>query len=487
VIRFDGKKFSTLSTKQGLPNNFIRSFFEDSHGAMWIGTRDGLARYYQGKIRVYSNRDGLAHTFIRSIIEDKNGNLWVGTVNGGVHRFVNGKFVNYRSLGIPMNAVRSLLVDHNNTVWVSGNEAVILWHDGKINTLTTYDGLPTDPIYCLYEDSAHVVWMGTNGGGLVRYKDSVITRYTYAEGLGDDVVYEILEDDQHNFWMSCNGGIYRVSKQQLNDYADGRIQRIRCTFYDASDGMISNEVDGNSQPAGLKTPDGRLWFPALKGVVIADPKKIPDKISPPPIMIERVILNSIETHMPQNGLVVPPGSGRAEFHFAALTYTSPQQVRYRIKLEGSDNEWIEMGDKMDATYNNLSPGKYVFHVAAYNNDDTWNQTESSLAFELGQYFYQTAWFYGLVVIAFLTMSFGLYHWRVWRILKREQELQKRVDEAMSEIKILGGLIPICANCKKIRDDQGFWKQLETISKNIQKHPLRTAFARNALKNFTEIS
>jgi hypothetical protein len=49
---------------------------------------------------------------------------------------------------------------------------------------------------------------------------------------------------------------------------------------------------------------------------------------------------------------------------------------------------------------------------------------------------------------------------VWQILKRERELKNRVNEAMAEIKILGGLIPICSSCKKIRDDKGYWNQLE---------------------------
>jgi ligand-binding sensor domain-containing protein len=460
LVRFDGKKFTTLNTKRGLPNDFIRSLFEDSHRNLWIGTRDGLAQYRNGKIRVYSERDGLKDTFIRAIAEDWEGYLWVGTVNGGVHRFVNGKFVNYRSKGIPMNNIRSVFVDHNNTVWIACNEAVVKWHDGKISMLSSKDGLPVEPVYTIYEDGSNTMWLGTNGGGLVRIKGDVITRYTYSQGLSDDVVHDILEDDLHNLWMSCNGGIFRVSKQQLNDFAEGRAQRIHCTFYDAADGMISNEISGNSQPAGWKTFDGRLWFPALRGVVVVDPLNLHENTNPPPMVIERAILNSVDQQMPQNGIVIPPGPGRVEFHFAALTFISPNKVQYRFKLEGFDDDWSSAGDRTRAVYTNLPPNRYVFRVAGCNNDGVWSEMGASLAFELKPYYYQTVWFYGLVVLIFVSMIFGAYRWYLWRFLKRESELKKRVEEALAEIKILSGLIPICSNCKKIRDDKGFWDQLE---------------------------
>jgi len=225
--------------------------------------------------------------------------------------------------------------------------------------------------------------------------------------------------------------------------------------------MICNEVSGNTQPSGWKASDGKIWFPALRGVVVIDPRRIPENSSPPPVVIERVVLNSVEKQMPQDGVIAPPGSGRAEFYFAAITFTSQKQVEYKIKLEGFDDKWISIGATNKATYTNLPPGEYMFRVKACNNDDVWNETDTNLSFELGRYFYQTVWFYVILVMVLLASTYGFYHLRVLQLLRREQELQRRVDESLAEIKVLGGLIPICANCKKIRDDRGFWNQLET--------------------------
>jgi hypothetical protein len=135
-------------------------------------------------------------------------------------------------------------------------------------------------------------------------------------------------------------------------------------------------------------------------------------------------------------------------------------------LEGFETEWRTVGIRRAAFYTNLAPGKYVFRVKACNNDGVWNETGASFAFELEPYFYQTWWFYGLVIVAVGGAGFGAYRLRVWQLLRREKELTTRVDEAMAKIKVLDGLIPICAHCKKIRDDKGYWRQLEEY---INKH------------------
>jgi hypothetical protein len=119
-----------------------------------------------------------------------------------------------------------------------------------------------------------------------------------------------------------------------------------------------------------------------------------------------------------------------------------------------------------AYYTNLPPGHYRFRVVACNNDGVWNETGASYAFELVPHVYQTYWFFGLLVVSIAGTGFGVYRMRVWQLLKQDKELKESVDEALKKIKVLGGLIPICANCKKIRDDKGYWDQLESY---IQTH------------------
>ena len=137
-----------------------------------------------------------------------------------------------------------------------------------------------------------------------------------------------------------------------------------------------------------------------------------------------------------------------------------------------------------AYYTNLPPGDYDFQVIGCNNDGVWNTARADSRFVLKPHFYETYWFYILVAVLVVGAGFAVYRLRVWQLLKKEKELNDRIQEALARIKTLGGLIPICSNCKKIRDDEGYWEILE---KYIQTHAdvqSRTAFALTVLPNYT---
>ncbi|HWP42617.1 MAG TPA: two-component regulator propeller domain-containing protein [Blastocatellia bacterium] len=120
-----------------------------------------------------------------------------------------------------------------------------------------------------------MLWIGTYDGGLNRFKDGKFTSYTMEDGLFSNGVFAILEDSRGNFWMSSNQGIYSVSKQQLNDFAERKIERIDSVSYGKADGMLNTECNGGRHPAAIKTGDGRMWFPTFNGVAVVDPEGHP--------------------------------------------------------------------------------------------------------------------------------------------------------------------------------------------------------------------
>ena len=92
-------------------------------------------------------------------------------------------------------------------------------------------------------------------------------------------MFQILEGAQRHFWISCNHGIYRVSKDELNDFAAGRRSAITSIAYGKSDGMLNVECNGGRSPAGIKTQDGKLWFPTQDGIAVIDPGKVTIRIA----------------------------------------------------------------------------------------------------------------------------------------------------------------------------------------------------------------
>ena len=136
-------------------------------------------------------------------------------------------------------------------------------------------GLPSPTVRSLYVDRENVLWIGTYDGGLARYENGQFTRYTTRDGLFSSGVFQILEDSRGYFWMSSNQGIYRVRKEELNEFARGKIRAVTSIAYGKEDGMRNVECNGGHWPAGIRAHDGKLWFPTQDGVAVIDPEQLP--------------------------------------------------------------------------------------------------------------------------------------------------------------------------------------------------------------------
>ena len=281
-------------------------------------------------------------------------------------------------------------------------------------TFTTKEGLPSEVIISLYQDPDGTVWIGTNGGGLSRFKEGKFTNYAVKDGLFDDTVYRILEDAHANLWMSSNKGIFRVSQQELNAFADGRTKQIHSTPYGTADGMKNRECNGGGHPAGWQTSDGRLWFSTVKGAAVIDPNNLKVNTLPPPVAIKYVLVGDHPISLNQ-GIELPAGSVGFDFIYAGLSYVSPQKIEYKYKLEGFDHDWVSSGTRRFAYYTNIPPGNYTFRVLACNSDGIWNETGATFSFYLKPHFYQTYWFYALCLLAVAAMGWQLYRLRLKQV------------------------------------------------------------------------
>ncbi|HEU4511353.1 MAG TPA: two-component regulator propeller domain-containing protein [Pyrinomonadaceae bacterium] len=409
----DGK-LSVYTTRDGLSSNVVLSLFGDNTGNLWIGTPDGLNRFNQGKFTVYTSADGLANNDVRSIYMDRRGNLWIGT-RGGLARMNNGVFKTFTEVdGLPNDLITTLHEDTKGNLWIGTFGGLGKLTNEEFTTFTTRDGLSSDAVISLHEDSDGTLWIGTNGGGLNRMKDGKFTAYTTSNGLLDDVVYRILEDGQNNLWLSCRKGVFHISKRELDEFARGMIASIAPVAYGTADGMMTRECSGGGDPAGWKGRDGKLWFPTIKGVAMIDPARMKTNLHAPPVVIEQIRIDE-KSFAPSERLELPAGTTRFDLDYTAPSFVAPEKVRFKYKLEGFDNDWIDSGTRRIAYYTNLRPGAYTFRVIASNNDGVWNQTGAAFALYLKPYFYQTYWFYALCLVALVILGWLLFRLRVRRM------------------------------------------------------------------------
>jgi signal transduction histidine kinase/ligand-binding sensor domain-containing protein len=375
----------------------IRAVFVDRRNNLWVGS--------YGEAALYELRDGafrapvksnLGAEFVSAFFEDPDANVWVGYTGGaGVGVMPGGDPDKWRVIaGMPYPDVRAIARAADGSMWFGTHYGgVCRLKDGRWTRFTTHDGLPSDYVRCLFAEPDGTIWLGTLHG-LCRWREGKFVAITSAHGLWNDSLSHLAEDARGNFWLSSFGGIFRVNRQMLNDFADGKRDSIQCVGYGRADGMPSVECPGTCQPAGTTTPDGRLWIPTVTGLVSVAPNDIVENKLPPPVWIEEVGIDGDVTviNPTTSSVTVPPGKRRFDFRFTALSLTAPERVLFRYKLTGLDDSWSPAQPQRMVAYNYIPPGKYTFAVVASNNDGIWNESGHSLRLVVQPFFWQTWWF-----------------------------------------------------------------------------------------------
>ena len=409
-----------------------RSLCRDHNGTLWIGTNKGLYRLQDGQLITDDPINSVMGqgTTVQAIYEDREANLWVGTgrdeeQDGALYRISGGAITKFQMReGLVANDVRFIMEDHEGALWVGTTRGMSRLKDERFTNYTTAQGLSSNFVREIHEDADGTLWIGTYGGGLNRLKDGHFVAITTRNGLFDNIVSRILEDDHGNFWMSGNRGVYRAVRKELNDFADGRLPSITSISYGVEDGMKINETNGGSQPAGWKAADGKLWFPTIKGVVAIDPSNL--NPVPPVVHIEQVLIGQSPADLWQP-IRVRPGQGDLEIHYTGLSYTAPDKVRFKYKLEGYDPDWVDAKERRVAYYTQVTPGAYTFKVMAANNDGVWSTESARVQLIVIPPVWRTWWFRTLAILGVLAGIFLLYKQRI-----RELERRRRTQEDFSQ-------------------------------------------------------
>ena len=436
LIKFHDGRFTIYQMRDGLPNNCVWALCADRDGSLWIGTwGGGLTQFKDGRFTTYTpDNSGMTGRVVKALWQDGDGAIWVGT-DAGLNRFKDGNFTVWRTRdGLINERINFVIGDSQGAIWVCTNAGLSRFKDGAFTSYTTESGLSNVSVRVIYEDAEGTLWMGTYGGGLNRFKDGKFVHYSTRDGLFEDTVSQILEDDHGYLWMSGNKGISRVSRKELNDFAEGRTNAITANSYGVADGMANRECNGGGEPAGWKTREGNLWFPTVKGPVVVEPGKVTTNLLPPPVAIEQVLIDKT-TADPGGDVEIQPGKGDLEVHYTGLSFVDPEKVRFRYSLEGYDDGWVDAGTRRVAYYTNMPPGRYSFRVIASNNVGVWNEAGATFTFYLRPHFYQTWWFYALAILSLGGFAVLIYRGRMRKLRDThaaQQAFSRRLIEAQEE-------------------------------------------------------
>lgn len=422
------------ATEQQIPVD-TWTVYEDRAGTLWVGG-PGLCRFEEGRCRVPDMVQS-SYKGVRALLEDDAGALWVGSEEGLVryHEGTETHFTTGNS-SLSHNAIRNLYTAADGALWIAtSGGGVMRYQDGFFDVRTEAEGLPSNYIRGIYEDAEHYVWLTTEGQGIIRLDMRTAERldqapimwYQQQDGLPDDAVHQILEDEEGRFWMSANRGIFVIPRAELIAFADGQQTQLHGYTYDESSGLRNREANGGTSGAGIKSRDGRLWFPTQAGVVVIDPLQVHVQQKPPPVIIEHITIHNESTPLRASTITLGPDERTFSLAYTGLSFVAPEQMRFRYRLEGYDEEWYHV-TRRTAYYTKVPPGTYTFRVVAANACGSWGVEETTLTVHVVSRFYETTWFWivgGLCTIALFGCG---CQWRVRRLRKREQWLQAMIGE-----------------------------------------------------------
>lgn len=426
LARFDGREFSHVATTgDGLPSDRILSLAAGQPSELWVGTDQGLCLQRSGQIvERFTAEHGLPSDVVEALCRDHAGNLWVGTASGLVRR----------------EAAEFVAVDASETV--QGRRIVALIEDGSHHIVASVAGVglcriedarlipwstgldTTSNVTAFHLDEQRRLWLAIQGQGLGMIAGDRTFQFGVKDGLFDDDIFGITTDEKQQLWMACSRGIFATPLVDLQAFAEGRLSHLTCTPFSPTDALRTIECQQNVQPAICRMQDGRVWFSTIRGVIVIDPDRSVRNLPTPSVLVENVRVNGRDID-PAQVRQLAPGESNLNFHYTALSFTSPTRITFRYRLEGFDPDWIEAGARREAFYTNLPPGDYRFRVKARNADGSWSEAKRPIAFTLQPHFYQSQWF--LPALAAVVLGLG---WLAYRL--RIEQVKGRLQVVLAE-------------------------------------------------------
>lgn len=469
------KFFPAGDSVRGIRFQFLPRTFIDRNGTVWITESTILARYnprhqtftyfflpsYTKNPELLRNKT--EYPPITTLFKDSLGFLWLGTSGMGLVRF-----------NPDAKAITIYQRNENTPITLTNNFILTIHPD------------PTDP---------SILWLGTDGGGLNRFdtKTGMVTHYfTTTEGLPNNVIYGILSDKRGRLWMSSNAGLFvfdPVTMKVLN-------------HYDLNDGLQSNEFN---RYQFWKDETGKLYFGGINGWNSFYPEEIETRTYQPPIVLTDLRIFNVSVVYPRiafplttslaktDRIVLQPNQNMITIEFASLDYAAPKKIRYKYFLEGFDDHWIDAHPSSaeffasknsteaprTATYTNLDPGEYIFHVKGTNSDGIWNDSERTLTIVIVPPFWKTTWFRVVSLVAVFLLVGGIVRAIEMRKIKeRTRRLEQETAVERERLRI----------SKDMHDDIGSrLTQIELLSNLTRRNMNDAAKVEKSLEEISAVA
>ena len=412
----------------GLDKDVIYSI-SGGGGEVWIGRQHGGLSVLTGNTdsfvaRTYTQADGLAQNSVYSVHRNRDGTVWAGTVSAGISRLSNGSFTNYSvANGLESSAVFSIVEGYNGTMWFATPGGVDSFSRGIWKNYAAPDGLPSSNVRSILEDSKHVLWIATSAG--LAFFDS--GRVGLPRDLTDSLREEtigIAEDKQCSLWIVTSDHVLQVSRDRL---LAGSLSGSDVQSYGREDGLPGVEGVRRDRSV-IADPDGRIWISLTRGLAMADPAAAARAAVPVKVRIESISAGDGPVNLTSSPKLAA-GTHSITFNYADSNLSVPQRVRFRYRLDSTDQGWSDDVSLRQVVFTNLGPGSYQFRIVAFNGVGLWNGPETTVHFVIAPAFWQTWWFRVVCVALSCLIFMAIYRMRMSQLTQR---LSVRFHDRLAE-------------------------------------------------------
>ncbi|WP_394223250.1 two-component regulator propeller domain-containing protein [Alteromonas gracilis] len=408
----------------------------DENGTLWVAQDDFLARVdtNNGTIEriAYPKLDGNFRQFgeFRALELDNKGNVWIGTYKHGIYIY-NKNTRSFRHLlvsdGLSHPEIHVIVKDSNENMWVGTGGGVNLWSpesesfhqfDFEANPQKTLLG---DIVEDIHEAQNGQIWIATQRG-LNRYSPETRTfeRFDERKGLPATLVRAIADGDDGQLWLTTNKGIFLfdpASQSAVNFNNDSELAGKN--FYSNSLLKASQNTFFTSSQRGIE------YFQYGEGLTDAVDSKL--VLTGFKKMGKAVRLTKPLSYV--NDIYLSYEDYFFSLEFALLDFSAPKQTHFAYKLEGYDEQWIDIGNLNNVSFTNLNGGTYTLLIRAKNPSGTWGTETLSLNLHVASAPWNTWWAYSIYGIVILSLVFMAIYLRT-RFQQAEIIRQKRFVQAL---------------------------------------------------------
>ena len=405
TVEPDGK---TTTLQIGIPATNVCAAEDDT---LWVVTSRGFGRL-SGKGVFYPPQPQLN---LIHAISCSWGSVWVADRLQGVFRYAGGKTEKIPGLRAQ---VLTFLQETPDKVWIPYSDATIsVYEKGSIRKYGAQDGLSGNISEILKAANGDLWMAGENA--LTRFRNGRFETFDVTSGIP---IWNVILGDGSFLWLRAAKNMVRIDAHEFDRALATPGYRPQIETYGTREGLPD-------AAALARSSRDRIWVVTTNGFGYLDatPRLRKNPI-PPPMQIETVAADG-KSFEPASGLRLPKLTHDLQIDYTALSLTYPEKVRFRYKLEGRDEDWLDVGTRRRAYFTDLAPKQYRFRVIAANNDGVWNNAGAALSFSIDPAWYQTRWFEATCVAALLVMFWALYRYRLHQMSHHfNARLEERVIE-----------------------------------------------------------